>query len=305
MRYGAMISGATVDEVVDDVRRLSGEGYSSAWLTDAFGFEPLTVLAIAGREVAGIELGTAVVRTHPRHPVQLAQQALTANEALGGRLSLGIGPSHRSSIEAAFGLSYDRPLRHVREFLEVLGPLLRDGSVSHHGAVYDAEASLYIDAGRPCQVLVGALGPGMLRLAGVLADGTITYLVGPRTLNEVTAPVLTAAAAEAGRAVPRIVAMLGVCVTDDPGSAAERMVERLGPMATLPAYAAALEREQGAPLIAGSDDEVAAALSSLEAAGITDLVALRATRRGSDDDLATEALMRRLRTEAAPGGQPT
>ena len=296
MRYGAMISGSTVGEVTAHVAALADDGYSSAWLTDAFGFEPLTILALVGQSVPVIELGTAGVRTHPRHPVQLAQQALTVNEAIGGRLSLGVGPSHRSSIEGPFGLSYDRPLRHVREFLEVLVPLVRHGSVSHHGEVYDAEATLFIDAGRPCQVLVGALGPHMLGLAGALADGTITYLVGPRTLSELTAPTLTAAAAEVGNGPPRIVAMLSVCVTDEPDRVGEQMLERLGPMASLPAYAAALEREGGAPIVVGSEEAVVEQLAMLEDAGVTDLVAIRAARRGSGDDQRTEALLRSLRS---------
>src|SRR5690349_17815263 len=116
-----------LDAMVDNVAEVAALGFSSAWLPQSTGGDALTALAVTGQRVSGIELGTAVVPTYPRHPLMLAAQALTANAATGGRLALGIGLSHRASIEDRYGLSYDRPVRHMREYLAVLLPALRDG----------------------------------------------------------------------------------------------------------------------------------------------------------------------------------
>ncbi len=297
MRIGGLIGGATVEEIIASVQGFADDGFTSAWLTDAYGFDPLTIFAIAGRDVPDIELGTAVVRTHPRHPMELAQQALTVNAAIGGRLALGIGPSHKPSIERQWGLSFDRPIRHVREYLSILLPLVRDGTVAFHGQTLSADATLFIDDGRPCQVLLGALGPKMVHLAGSLADGTVTFMTGPDALTQYLCPALIAAAADAGRPAPRVVAMLPVCVTDDVDEAHARVERGLSAMAGLPSYAAAVARSGGLPLVAGSEDRVRDTLARLQSAGVTDLVATRVARRDSDDAHRTRALLRDVAAE--------
>src|SRR3954463_14442520 len=134
MRYGMMLSDADgLDSVVEQTRRLAGDGFQTAWMSQIFGMDALTALAVVGREVPGIELGTAVIPTYPRHPMMLAQQALTTQAAIGGRLALGIGLSHQIVIESMWGLSFGKPVRHLREYLEVLMPLLGGSSVAFEG----------------------------------------------------------------------------------------------------------------------------------------------------------------------------
>jgi 5,10-methylenetetrahydromethanopterin reductase len=300
MRMGTLVQGMTVDEMIDNVAGYRREGYDSAWFTDGVGMDALTTLAMVGRAVPDIELGTAVVRTYPRHPMALAQQASTVQASIGGRLALGIGPSHRPSIEGTWGLSFDRPARHVREYLSVLVPLLRDGTVDFAGETVSAHGTLHIQGSSPCPVLVGALGPALLGLAGAMADGTVTFMTGPATLAGFTCPTIRAAAERAGRPEPRVVAMLRLCVTDDPAAAGRRAAQLDSPMAALPSYAAAAGREGGPVLLAGPEDSVLEQLSALEAAGVTDLVPIPLARRGSDDELRTNQLLATLRS--APTG---
>ena len=136
-------------------------------MPNIFGLDAITALAIAGRAVPGIHLGTAVVPTYPRHPHALAQQAMTAWDATGGRFTLGIGLSHQIVIESMFGMSFDRPAVHMREYLSVLLPLLREGNVSFAGEQYTRQrpARAGRRPGGP-PVLLAAMAPVMLRLAG-------------------------------------------------------------------------------------------------------------------------------------------
>ena len=294
MRYGAVIRGATIDEITEDVLSNRAAGYHSCWLTDGIGMEPLTVLAVVGREVDGIELGTSVVRTLPRHPLVMAQQALTVSALVGGRLALGIGPSHKPAVERGWGLPFERPVTHMRDYLSVLMPVIRGGSVDYDGATASGHAEFRVEGAVSCPVLVGALGPQMLSLAGRLADGTVTFQVGPRTLAGFTCPTILEAAERAGRPRPRIVAMLPMCVTGDVPAARERAARLSGAVAALPSYAAMIEREQGPALIAGDEDVVGETVAGLETAGVTDIVAVRMAKRESDDHLRTEAYLSRL-----------
>src|SRR5947207_11108347 len=181
MRHGVIIDvSQSIDGVVGQVSKLAEQGISTAWCSQIFGYDALTLLAVLGREVPDIELGTAVVPTFPRHPIMLATQALTTQAASGGRLVLGIGLSHQIVIEGMFGYSFDRPARHMREYLSALMPLLRGEAVSSKGETLSATtmAPLDVRAAAPT-VLVAALGPTMLRLAGQHADGTVTWMTGP------------------------------------------------------------------------------------------------------------------------------
>ena len=133
MRIGLGVGGRTVDEVIRQSERAVAQGFDSAWLANIFGIDAIMAAAIAGRAVPGIHLGTAVVPTFPRHPHALAQQAMTAWDATGGRFTLGIGLSHQIVIETMFGLSFDKPAKHMREYLSVLLPLLREGNAACYG----------------------------------------------------------------------------------------------------------------------------------------------------------------------------
>ena len=173
----------------------------------------------------------------------LAQQALTVNAACGGRLCLGIGLSHQVVIEAMMGLSYDKPVRHLRDYLSVLMPLLHDGKVSYDGDAYRVQAVITVNGGTAPDVVVAALGPQLLALAGRLTDGTLTWCVGPDTLRDFTVPTITAAAEAAGRPAPRIIAASSVAVTADPAAARERAATTFAIYGQLPSYRAMLDRE--------------------------------------------------------------
>lgn len=257
------------------MRGAAEQGFVSAWFSNIFGLDAITVAAVAGREVPGIEVGSFVVPTFPRHPFAMAQHAMTANDACGGRLQLGIGLSHQVVIESMLGLSFDKPARHMREYLEVLVPLLAEGAVGHQGDVYATHANLERARPEPPSVIVAALGPVMLRIAGELSDGTATWMTGPRTIADHVAPTITAAAEAAGRPSPRVVVGLPVCVTDDVASARERAAETFAVYGGLPSYRAMLDRE-GAEgpadvAIVGDEETVAAAVSSLFDSGATEL----------------------------------
>src|SRR5215207_3557643 len=264
----------TVARMVD----VAGRGFSTLWLPQSSGFDALTVLALVGRETAGVELGTSVVPTFPRHPVALAAQALTVNAATGGRLVLGIGLSHRVTIEGTYGLSYDRPARHMREYLDALVPLLRDGAVDVDGETISAHSQLNVPGAVAPTLLLAALQPRMLALAGGMADGTITWCTGPVTLEHQVVPLLRAAAAEAGRPAPRVVVALPTIVTDDEAHGRAAAGEQLAGYGDLPVYRAVLDAEgvEGPADVSVVGDEavVTAHLERLRAVGATDFITI-------------------------------
>jgi len=221
MRIGVMFdTEKPFDEVVGQVAALADAGIGTAWSSQIFALDALTAIAAIAREVPGIHFGTAVVPTYPRHPVMLAAQALTVQAASGGRLTLGIGLSHQMVIENVFGMSFDKPARHMREYLEILMPLLAGEQVTYAGETLKASTfgPLQISAPAP-DVLVAALGTVMLQIAGRMATGTITWMTGPATIEDHIGPTIRAAAEDAGRPLPQIGVGLPVCVTGDAAAA--------------------------------------------------------------------------------------
>jgi 5,10-methylenetetrahydromethanopterin reductase len=287
MRIGTMVAEAdgagALARITDDLRAAADEGFASAWMSNIFGLEALTTLAVAGSQVPGIELGTAVVPTYPRHPAVLAQQALTTSLAVGGRLTLGIGLSHQIVIQDMYGYSFDKPARHMREYLAVLLPLLAGQTADFDGETVHAHIGLSVPRSpSKVQVLLAALAPRMLQLAGEQADGTVLWMTGPSTVRDYIVPAITAAAAAAGRPDPRVVCMLPVCVTADPARAradADRVLSIYG---QLPSYRAMLDKEgaagPGDVALVGDEDAVAAQIGALAGAGVTDFVAAEYTR---------------------------
>lgn len=276
MRIGVMFdTEKPFDDVMGQVARLADSGIEMAWASQIFALDALTTLAAAAREVPGIHLGTAVVPTYPRHPVMLAAQALTVQAASGGRLTLGIGLSHQMVIENVFGLSFDKPARHMREYLEILMPALEGEQVTFAGETLKASTfgPLQIDTPAP-DVLVAALGTVMLQIAGRMATGTITWMTGPVTVEEHIIPSINAAAAGAGRSVPQIGVGLPVCVTEDTAAARATAAETFAMYGYLPSYRAMLDREgvEGPADVAivGSASEVADQVRHLADIGTTD-----------------------------------
>ena len=192
MRIGLM-SGAeggagSIGALIEEARGAEALGFDSFWLANIFGFDAITAQALVGHETERIQLGTAVMPSYPRHPVAIAQQALTTASATGGRFRLGIGLSHKIVIEDMFGMSYDKPAKHMREYLSVLAPLLRGEPAKFTGEQYRVNAGLAVPGAGPVPLLVAGLGPVMLRLTGELADGTITWMTGVKTLGSHISP---------------------------------------------------------------------------------------------------------------------
>ena len=265
-------------EVVAQLQRYAEAGLDHAFAAQIFGPDALTLLAVAGSQVPGIGLGTGVVPVHPRHPMMLAQQALTVQWATGDRLLLGIGLSHQVVVESMWGLSYDKPARYMKEYLASLMPLLRGETVRSAGERVTTNAFSPIEVpGAPPPVLVAALGPTMLKLAGTVADGTITWMTGTGTIAGHIAPTITAAAEAAGRPAPRVVVSLPISVTKDVDAAKARIDAALAIYPNLPSYKAMLDMEgaQSAADVSfvGDEETVAAAIGRLADAGATDFVA--------------------------------
>ena len=286
----------SVDQVVDAARQTEQHGFASYSLPQIFGLDAMGMLAVIGREVPRIELMTAVVPTYSRHPMTMAQQALTVQAASGGRFSLGIGLSHQMVIENMFGLSFAQPVRHMREYLAALMPLLRGGKCEVEGETISTHAALDVPELPPIPVLVAALGPKMLELAGSVTDGTVTWMTGPATLAEHTVPTITAAAERAGRPAPRIATSLPICVTADPDTARERAAKDFQMYGFLPSYRAMLDREGATGpadvAIVGDEATVRAGVTRLAGVGVTDFVASIFGAR--DDRAATRALLQSM-----------
>ena len=294
--FSTTIDGS-LDGVVADAAQAERDGFASYWVPQIFGPDALSTLTVVGREVPRIELGTSVIPTYPRHPMMLAQQALTANAASGGRLCLGIGLSHKVVIEDMMGMSFDKPVRHMREYLSILMPLIEKQNVSFSGETYSTHAGLGIHGASKCGVVVAALGPQMLKLAAGMTDGTLTWCTGPETLRTLTVPTITEAAKQLGRPAPRVVAALPVCVTSNVADARERAAKIFAVYGQLPSYRAMLDHEGAAGpadiTIAGSESEVFERIASLEGIGVTDFAAVEFGAT-PDEVAATRAVMKKL-----------
>jgi len=300
MRIGINGTGslATLDEVIGAAKRAEADGFDSFWIAQIFGVDALTALAIVGREVPRIELGTAVVPTYPRHPMMLAGQALTVQLASGDRLALGIGLSHQIVIENLWGYSYAKPVRHMREYLEALLPLLRGESVDVHGEDLTCVGSLDIQGAAAPDVIIAALGPQMLKLAGSTGCGTITWCTGERALLDHVVPRITEAAEAAGQSQPRVVAGLPICVTEDAEAAHAVVAEQFALYGGLPSYRAMLDLDDAAGpadvAIIGDEAHVEASLRRLAEGGVTEFSAVIAAP-GSDERRRTWELLKSLR----------
>ena len=275
---GAVTGPATLGDTISQARSAAGSGLRSVWAAQALGWDSLTLLAVVGSAVPRVGLGTAVVPTPQRHPLVLASQALSVQAAVSGRLTLGIGSGVGAMVEGMFGLPHDRPARRLREYLTVLAPLLRGEAVEHHGETLTAVGQVTRPGTTTPQVLLAALGPAMLRIAGELADGTVTWMTGPRTLGEHIVPTISRATQASGRRSPRVVAGVLVCVTDDADGARSRIAAGYQMAGQVPEYRSVLDREGGAAgpadiAVIGDEASVARGLRRYADAGATELAA--------------------------------
>lgn len=275
--YGGNVRrGQPLTSLVDEIVQREEQGFASYWTPQVGTFDALTMLALAGRQTSRIELGTAVVPSYPRHPSALAQQAATTNALCDGRLVLGVGPSHAPGIEA-LGLAYDRPALHMREYVTVLKALGGEGRVDFQGKMYQVRTGFACPDAKPFAVVISALAPLMLKAAGEVADGTVTWMVGQNTIRSKTAPALAKAATDAGRDAPRVVVGLPVCVHGDKAQATARAVQIFQGYGQLPNYRRQLDAEgldqAGEIAVVGNEDEVSAELRGYFDAGATEVIA--------------------------------
>jgi len=294
MHIGVFADARTVDQLVGEARDCADRGFASFWIPQIFQLDAITALAIVAHEVPDIALGTAVIPTYPRHPMALAAQALTLNQVAGGRFTLGIGLSHQIVIESMLGLSYDKPVRHLREYLSILLPLLHGEPAAFAGETLTANVTLDIPDATPLPVVVAALGAQMLKLAGSRTEGTVTWMTGPATIKDHVAPSIRAAASDAGRPEPRVVSALPVAVTDDPDAAREEAGRLFAIYGMLPAYRAMLDREGAAGpadvAIVGDAATVKAGIEGMIEAGTTEFVAVPFHNRDETLDVVASLL---------------
>lgn len=279
MRIGVMLGASGGDDSIDAVVRTAQQveqaGLDNLWMANIFSFDAISTLSIVGREVPRLRLGTAVTPTFPRHPTAIAQQALTAAAATGNRFVLGIGLSHKIVIENMLGLSYDAPARHMREYLDVLMPLLRGETLNYQGELYRVGGlTLTVPGAESVPTVVAALGPLMLRVAGELADGTNTWMVGPKTMETHIVARLAKAAEAAGRPAPTVVGGVPIVLTRKPDEARQRIAQALVMYGQLPSYRAMLDREgvDGPADIAivGDENALRGEIDRFRNAGVTD-----------------------------------
>jgi len=253
-------------------------GLGSAWLGSHQSWDPLTLIAAAGSRRTDLAFGSGVALSYPQHPVALAMQALTAQAAAGGRFTLGLGTRHQTLLERVYGYSAARPAQHAREYLAVLSPLLRGETAEFHGETLDVSAAVNIPGVPAPRVLLAALGPVMLQVAGSLTDGTIVSWTTPRAIAEHVLPRVTKAAEDAGRPQPAIVAMVPVCIDDDQEGLRAWAAQRFAGSTTFPNYRAILARGGAASIsdamALGSQAAVLDQLSRLREAGATEIVVL-------------------------------
>jgi 5,10-methylenetetrahydromethanopterin reductase len=281
MRIGVVIGrpggyGDTLSQLVTEYEQARAAGVSSVWMTQHLGFDALTLISSWGVD-GDVEVGTAVIPVQTRHPVVLAEQALTAQALCGGRLALGLGLAHADTLEGLYGLPRRRSVSYLSDYLSTLDALMA-GTRATPNESFGFSTRLGAEFPTPPPVLIAALGPRMLQLAGERTAGTITWMTGAATIESYVSPTIRAAAEAAGRPDPRVVVCLPVCVTDDVASARERLGAVIGGYRGIPSYEAMLEREGVADAvdvaIIGSADEVGAALIGLRARGATDLAAI-------------------------------
>jgi len=307
MRIGLMIGPEKgryrqkVAQLVTDAETAEREGFTSVWIPQIPGdFDALTAMTLIGQATKRIELGTAVLPIQTRHPIAMAQEVLSVQAVCEGRFTLGLGTSHHWVIDGMLGLSYERPAHQMRNYLEVLNAALAGpGSVDVENDEYRVHSPMDVTDLVPQPVLLAALGPVMLRLAGERASGTILWMADERAVAEHVVPRITKAAAGAGRPAPRVIAGVPValCANNEVDEARARANRVLGHAEFCPNYQQLLDRgdatDVGDILAAGDESAVVGRLRAFRDAGATDL-AVRALALGPDRQARIESRNRTL-----------
>jgi F420-dependent oxidoreductase-like protein len=304
VRIGLAGVGANIDAVVRQAERAEADGFTTLWYASPVLGDPLAAMALVARATSRIELGTSVLQTYACHPLLQAHRAANIAAALGdaGRLTLGVGPSHQMVVENMLGESYATPGRQTEEYVQVLAALLRGEQVGFTGEEFRVNAGpIALPEGAAVPVLVGALGPRLLRVAGQYAAGTITWMANAKAVESHVSPLIRKAAADAGRPSPRIVVGLPVAVHDDLEEARSAGTQQFGFYGSLPNYQRILAHgavdDPAAAAIVGDEASVTAQLAALLDAGATDIWAApfavgddKAASRGRTLDLLKSLL---------------
>jgi F420-dependent oxidoreductase-like protein len=275
-----MIWDTSPNKLISKAKDLEARGFDSVWLSNVVGqgFEPLTALSLIARETKRIKLGTAIIPIYHHHPAVLAHKAISIQIVAQGRFTLGVGLSHPVIVEDLLGGSYENPVVRMAEYLSILRPLLKGETVNFKGTYYSAEVGINLPDVAEVPLLMAALGPKMLKLAGEMTDGTVTYLAGPRTLETHTIPGITSAAREFGNPAPRIAAGgIPIAIVNDLKGAYAAIAEEFEVHGELPAYKAIFDREgvsnASEMAFVGDAGTLKEKLDHLAAIGVTELIA--------------------------------
>jgi F420-dependent oxidoreductase-like protein len=290
-----------VAQLIADAEAAEEAGFTSIWVPQIPGdFDAFTAITLMGQATERIELGTAVLPIQTRHPIAMAQEVLSTQAVCEGRFTLGLGTSHHWVIEGMLGLPYERPAHQMRNYLEVLNAALGGpGSVDVENDQYRVHSPMDVTDWGPNPVLLAALAPVMLRVAGEHASGTILWMADERAVAEHVVPRITKAAAGAGRPAPRVIAGVPValCRKDEVDAARAWANRVLGHAEFCPNYQQLLDRgdatDVGDILAAGDESAVVDRLRAFRDAGVTDL-AVRAVALGPDREARIESRKRTL-----------
>ena len=278
MRYSMLADpwGSTADSVLDEAEFAGRIGAETYWLAQVWRMDSMTLIpSLAARSGPDLKFGTSIVASYLRHPVTLASQALTANLLVDGRFTLGVGLSHNFIIEGMFDIPFDRPLRHLGEYLDILVPALEQKPIDAHGDSVSYHGVIDVPGAPVPDLMLAALGPQMLRLCGSRTGGTITWMMGANSIAEFVIPTIHDAAERAGRPAPRVVVLVPVWITDDAASARAQTAENLAIYGQAPSYRSALDREGLAGpedyAIIGSEDDAREQLARYDLPGVTEI----------------------------------
>lgn len=285
MRFGVMSgpergdSARKMTRMQSDAQWAESAGLDTVWVPQVPNdFDALTAVAMMGAATSTVEIGTAVVPLQAQHPIALARQALSVHASIGGRLTLGVGPSHHWIVSDMLGLPYEKPAGYTRDYLEVLrAALAATGSVDVENDTFTVHNPFDLTPVAPMPIVVAALGPVMLRIAGERGDGTVLWMADYRAIADHIVPRITKAADNAGKPAPRVIAGVPVCLCapDQVDVARERANRILGEAEYSPNYQNLLEhgdaRDVGELCIAGDEQALLEGFKRYRDAGVTDL----------------------------------
>jgi len=274
---GSIGSAGTLEGQINQIVQAETDGFDSFWAAHIMDLDIMTMMSIAAQHTKRIKMGTAVTPTFLRHPIAMAQQAITVQASAHGRFTLGMGVSHKPVVESRFGLEFKKPAKHMREYLSIVNSLSTYGEVDQQGEIHTAVSTFTSEEKPALSIVIAALGNLMLKNAGELADGTITWMTGPETIKTHITPKITQSAHDAGKASPRVIAGLPLCVTDNKGNGFQEASRYFGRYGELPSYRSMINRENAESpaelAVIGNEQEIEEKLHQYAASGATEIAA--------------------------------